>query len=101
MYSESKGLNGNPGRRTFRHFIEWKTTTLLTIATGVGAIVVSSIQKASASPTLVFAISMAALVPSGSLLRHCIRHLVNFSQTRIKDLYRAHMVAGVMDCLLR
>ena len=43
---------------------------------------------------------MIALVASGSLLRHAVRHLVAWFRVNIGDLQRSHMTAGAVDCLL-
>lgn len=100
MYQLKQRSIGNLGRVNLQHLVKWRSTSLLTAATVVGVIVVASIQKASISSGLAFVISMMALIPSGSLLRHCIRHLINCIQLRVHDQYRAHMMAGALDCLL-
>lgn len=82
----------------------WKIPIILAVTTVVGVIVATTLENKATATTsssqLIFAISMLALIPSGSLLRQCIRHLINWTQVRLEDPYKAHMIAGVFDCLL-
>jgi hypothetical protein len=79
---------------------KWKTTILMILATTGCAIVSGIVQASGAPPLAVFITGMLALIASGSLLRHSVRHLVNWFRVSIGDLQRSHMVAGAVDCLL-
>lgn len=86
-------------QRVFQTFKKYKTTVLLIIAAIISAAITGLVLILNGSSTFLFTVSMVALVPNSSLLRHCVRHLVAWIQTNIEDLHRAHLVAGVIDCL--
>ena len=70
------------------------------LATTIGTIISGIVQASGASALAVFVTGMTALIASGSLLRHSVRHLVTWFRVNIKDLQQSHMTAGAVDCLL-
>jgi hypothetical protein len=79
---------------------KWRTTILMILATTIATVVSGIVQASRASALAVFITGMAALIASGSLLRHSVRHLVVWFRVNIGDLQRSHMAAGAIDCLL-
>ena len=73
---------------------KWKTTNLMILATTTSTIISGVVQASAASPLAVFITGVFALIASGSLLRHSVRHLVNWFRVSIGDLQRSHMSAG-------
>ena len=70
------------------------------LATTMSTIVSGIVQASGASALAVFITGIIALIASGSLLRHSVRHLVTWFRVNIGDLQRSHMAAGAVDCLL-
>lgn len=79
---------------------KYRTTCFLVTTSFVASVISGAIYSRAKSPLAILVASMVGVIFTGSLLRHCVRHVVTWVQATHQDLHRAHLIAGAIDCLV-